>query len=172
MSVTAFKCLSSTLSVWTRIWTMTLLSFPSWEMSLRKCFILRRERKSQDQKLVLLSLMVFMFLLQHAGIILHISTAIDILFVLLKTDRVVKDSTQKENWAKNRLMKRRHLPSPPQSRTWKDGEDEGIGFESTLSVIKRKTTRTTVRTVEGVIIDVEIIQNHWQNDWREINNDW
>ena len=57
----------------------------------------------------------------------------------------------------------------PQSRTWKDGEDEGtgsefpsfvsdeeIGFEFTSSVMK-KETRTTVRTVEGVIIDVEII---------------
>jgi hypothetical protein len=61
----------------------------------------------------------------------------------------------------------RHLPSIPQSRTWKYREDEGTGFELTSaetgeeftsSVMKRETTRTTVRTVEGVIVDVAIMK--------------
>ena len=70
-------------------------------------------------------------------------------------------------------MKRKgHLPSLPQSRTWKDGSDEGTAFELTSagsddrtgkeltsSVMKRETTRTTARTVKGFIIDVELIQD-------------
>ena len=58
----------------------------------------------------------------------------------------------------------KHLPATPQSSPCKSGEDEGtsagseggIGLEVTSSVMMMDKRRTTVRTVEGVIIDVEM----------------
>ena len=58
----------------------------------------------------------------------------------------------------------KHLPATPQSSTFKSGKNEGtsarlegvIGLEVTSSVMMMERRRTTVRTVEGVIIDVEM----------------
>ena len=58
----------------------------------------------------------------------------------------------------------KHLPATPQSSPCKPGKNEGtsaglegvIGLEVTSSVMMMEKRRTTVRTVEGVIIDVEM----------------
>lgn len=70
------------------------------------------------------------------------------------------------------VVNQKHLPAKPQSSTLKSGEDDGTrfevtsagsdeetGFEFTSLVMMRETRRTIVTTVEGVIIDVAIIQD-------------